>query len=180
MSGRERSRQLWFLVGALALLFLCCKPAYGQSSAAFTATLSGRVTDPAGLAVSGATVTVTSAELGLTRTSSTGDTGLYTFTFLPAGVYRISNTLHIPGTVRRIVGVISQITIWNAQRASYPVFSCDATSGGPVEIRSLTFDKTTVGSPSILNNGTVPLVIADGSLTVAATFVGKVGAQQAG
>ena len=89
MSGRERSRQLWFLVGALAVLFLCCKPVYGQSSAAFTATLSGRVTDPAGLAVSGATVTVTSAELGLTRTSSTGDSGLYSFTFLPPGVYAL-------------------------------------------------------------------------------------------
>jgi len=89
MSGRERSRQLWFLVGALAVLFLCCKPLYGQSSAAFTATLSGRVNDPAGLAVKGATVTITSAELGLTRTSSTGDTGLYTFTFLPAGVYAL-------------------------------------------------------------------------------------------
>jgi hypothetical protein len=89
MSGSERSRQLWFVIGALAVLFLCCKPVYGQSSAAFTATLSGRVTDPAGLAINGATVTVTSAELGLTRTSTTGDSGLYSFTFLPPGVYAL-------------------------------------------------------------------------------------------
>ena len=63
------------------------RPVYGQSSAAFTATLSGRVTDPAGLAVKGATVTLTSPEQGILRTSSTEDAGLYIFTFLPAGVY---------------------------------------------------------------------------------------------
>ncbi|MGC1684187.1 MAG: TonB-dependent receptor [Candidatus Acidiferrales bacterium] len=89
MSGRERSLQRWFLLGALAILFLSCRPVYGQSSTAFTATLGGRITDPAGLAIKGATVTVTSAELGISRTSSTGDTGLYTFTFLPAGVYSL-------------------------------------------------------------------------------------------
>src|SRR5580692_8957575 len=87
MSGRERSRQLWFLLGALAVLFLCCKPVHGQSSAAFTATLSGRVVDPAGLAVKGATVTLTSAELSISRTTESGDSGLYSFTFVPAGVY---------------------------------------------------------------------------------------------
>ncbi len=87
MSGRERSWKLGLLLGALAILFLSGQPLYGQSSAAFTATLSGRVTDPAGLAVKGATVTLTSPDQGLTRASSTGDTGLYTFTFLPPGAY---------------------------------------------------------------------------------------------
>jgi hypothetical protein len=87
MSGRERSFELRLLLGALALLFLCFKPVYGQSSAAFTATLSGRVTDPAGLAVTGAAVTLSSSDQGLSRTSTTGDSGLYNFTFLPAGSY---------------------------------------------------------------------------------------------
>jgi Carboxypeptidase regulatory-like domain len=45
------------------------------------------VVDPAGLAVKGATVTLTSPDLGVSRTTSTEDTGLYSFTFLPAGVY---------------------------------------------------------------------------------------------
>src|SRR5579863_9115264 len=89
MSGRERSWQLRLLLGALAVLSIFCKPLYGQSSAAFTATLSGRVTDPAGLAVSGATVTVTSPDQGIARSSSTGDAGLYNFTFLPAGTYTL-------------------------------------------------------------------------------------------
>jgi hypothetical protein len=89
MSGRERSLKLRLLLGALALLFLCYKPVYGQSSAAFTATLNGRVTDPAGLAVKGVTVTLTSADQGLSRTSTTADSGLYNFTFLPAGTYAL-------------------------------------------------------------------------------------------
>ena len=89
MSGRERSRQLGLLLSALVVLFLCCKPLYGQSSAAFTATLSGRVVDPAGLAVKGASVTLTSADLGVSRTTTSGDTGLYSFTFLPPGVYAL-------------------------------------------------------------------------------------------
>jgi hypothetical protein len=87
MSAREHSWTLRFLLVALALLFVGGKPLYGQSSAAFTATLSGRVTDPAGLAVKGATVTLTSPEQGISRTSSTEDAGLYVFTFLPAGLY---------------------------------------------------------------------------------------------
>jgi hypothetical protein len=89
MSGSDRSRQLGLLLGALVLLFLCCKPLYGQSSAAFTATLSGRVVDPAGLAVKGATVTLTSSELGISRTAESGETGLYSFTFLPPSVYTL-------------------------------------------------------------------------------------------
>jgi hypothetical protein len=87
MSAREHSWTLRFLLVALALLFVGGNPLYGQSSAAFTATLSGRVTDPAGLAVKGATVTLASPEQGISRTSSTEDAGLYVFTFLPAGVY---------------------------------------------------------------------------------------------
>src|ERR1700684_4030007 len=87
MSAREHSWALRLLLVVLALLFAGGKPLYGQSSAAFTATLSGRVTDPAGLAVKGATVTLTSPDQGLLRTSSTEGAGLYVFTFLPPGVY---------------------------------------------------------------------------------------------
>src|SRR6202167_5279974 len=87
MSAREHSWTLSLLLVVLALLFAGGKPLYGQSSAAFTATLSGRVTDPAGLAVKGATVTLTSPDQGLLRTSSTEGAGLYVFTFLPPGVY---------------------------------------------------------------------------------------------
>ena len=87
MSGSFRSRQLGLLLGALVVLFLGCHPLYGQSSAAFTATLGGRVVDASGLGVKDAAVTLTNSDLGISRTTSSGDTGLYSFTFLPAGVY---------------------------------------------------------------------------------------------
>ena len=89
MSRKVSSWKLSFVLGALALLFLSGKPLYAQSSTAFTATLSGSVADPTGAAVNGAKVTVTSVELGFSRTYSTKDTGLYTFTFLPASVYTL-------------------------------------------------------------------------------------------
>src|SRR5580700_8393960 len=93
MSAREHSWTLRFLLVALALLFVGGNPLYGQSSAAFTATLSGRVTDPAGLAVKGATVTLASPEQGISRTSSTEDAGLYVFTFLPPSVYTLETRI---------------------------------------------------------------------------------------
>jgi outer membrane receptor protein involved in Fe transport len=55
-----------------------------------TATLSGNVTDPQGLAVRGARVTVTSATTGAERTIIVDDDGRYIFIGLPPGQYRIS------------------------------------------------------------------------------------------
>jgi Carboxypeptidase regulatory-like domain len=95
MSGREHSWQLRFLLCALALLYLSGKPLYGQSSTAFTATLSGGVIDPVGAAINGAKVTLTSSEIGFSRTYSTKDSGLYTFTFLPPAVYILE--VEVPG-----------------------------------------------------------------------------------
>src|SRR6266849_5475640 len=55
-----------------------------------TATLSGAVTDPQGLAVRGARVTVTSVTTGAERTILVDDDGRYIFIGLPPGQYRIS------------------------------------------------------------------------------------------
>jgi hypothetical protein len=52
-------------------------------------TVSGKVTDPNGLAVVGATVTVTSAETGDIRTVVTNDNGQYRFVKLKPGTYTI-------------------------------------------------------------------------------------------
>jgi hypothetical protein len=87
MSLNQRSWKLQFILGFLALLLLSGRPLYGQSSSAFTATLSGSVVDPAGASVNGAKVILTSPEIGFSRTYSTKDTGLYAFTFLPPAAY---------------------------------------------------------------------------------------------
>ena len=52
-----------------------------------TASITGTVMDPSGAAVTGATVTATSVERGLTYTAMTNDSGLYRLAQLPAGTY---------------------------------------------------------------------------------------------
>lgn len=89
MSRRERSWISCVLLAALTLLFPSGRPVFGQGQQTATATLSGSVTDPQGLAVASAKVTLTSGQLGISRVYSTGATGLYTLTFLPSGVYRL-------------------------------------------------------------------------------------------
>jgi Carboxypeptidase regulatory-like domain/TonB dependent receptor len=77
-----------FLLSALALLILGGAQAFGQSQA-ITASLSGTILDPSGLAVSGAKVTLTSPDRGLSRTATTDGSGLYSFTLLPTSVYSL-------------------------------------------------------------------------------------------
>jgi hypothetical protein len=71
MSRTDRFWKPCFSVVALALLLLSGKVLYGQGQQT-AATLSGSVTDPQGGAVSGAKLTLTSEELGIPRTYSTG------------------------------------------------------------------------------------------------------------
>jgi carboxypeptidase family protein/TonB-dependent receptor-like protein len=55
-----------------------------------TATLSGTVTDPQGLGVKGAKVTVTNTATGAERSTETDDTGRYTLVGLPPGRYKFA------------------------------------------------------------------------------------------
>ncbi len=54
-----------------------------------TASITGTITDPSGAAVSGATVTATSAERGQNYTATTNDSGLYRIPQLPVGTYSL-------------------------------------------------------------------------------------------
>ena len=55
-----------------------------------TGTISGRVTDPQGLSVPGATVTVTSPALQGSRTAVTAENGDYIIPLLPPGLYKVA------------------------------------------------------------------------------------------
>src|SRR5580704_7794950 len=55
-----------------------------------TADIVGSVTDPSGAIVSSATVTAKNQGTALTRTTTTGSSGDYTFTLLPLGAYTVS------------------------------------------------------------------------------------------
>src|SRR6266852_8098619 len=74
------------LVGVL-LLSLGSGNASAQATA--SAALQGTVTDQSGAVVAGVQVTITSKDQGWSRTSTTGDTGLYRFELLAAGSYSL-------------------------------------------------------------------------------------------
>ncbi|HEX5227802.1 MAG TPA: carboxypeptidase regulatory-like domain-containing protein [Bryobacteraceae bacterium] len=76
----RRSRNT-FLHVVLSLLVL----AVATASAQTTASVTGRVTDPSGAVVPGATVTVKSLETGAIKTATTNDSGDYTVLGLPLG-----------------------------------------------------------------------------------------------
>ena len=75
-------------LGAIACLLLPARPSYGQGQT-IMASLNGTVTDPSGQAVSGAKLTLTSSALGITRSFTTDETGLYSFTLLPPATYKL-------------------------------------------------------------------------------------------
>src|SRR3977135_880126 len=70
-----------------------------------TGTISGHVSDPDGLAVPGATVTVASPVLQGLRTTTTSSNGDYIIPFLPAGDYEVTIELQGFKTVKRTIGV---------------------------------------------------------------------------
>lgn len=69
-------------------LFFFTMSILGQAGGA-TAEIKGRVTDPNGAVVKGATVTITDAERGFSRTSTTDEQGEYRFLSLTPGIYQI-------------------------------------------------------------------------------------------
>ena len=79
------------LICSLLLLLSLFVIANGMSQPSWaqevTAAITGTVMDPSGAAVSGAKVTATSAERGITYTATTNDSGLYRISDLPVGTY---------------------------------------------------------------------------------------------
>ena len=55
-----------------------------------TADLSGTVTDPSGAALKGVNVTLTFVSTGASRSTTTNDTGYYSFVQLPPGRYKVT------------------------------------------------------------------------------------------
>jgi hypothetical protein len=82
----RRSLGVWVTILCVLLLSFAARGAAQVN----TATLSGTVTDPQGLAVRGARVTVTSATTGAERTILVDDDGRYIFIGLPPGQYKLS------------------------------------------------------------------------------------------
>ena len=71
--------------------FVAVSPVFAQQRGS----ISGRVVDPGGLALPGATVTVTEQNTGFTRTVVTAETGAYPIPNLEPGTYTV--TVEMPG-----------------------------------------------------------------------------------
>ena len=72
----------------LLMAFLLIIPAGVKAQT--TGTIYGTVMDAQGAAVSGAAVTVTNLETNLSRSTTSGEGGIWTFTLLPVGSYSVS------------------------------------------------------------------------------------------
>ena len=71
-----------------AVLFSSLTPALLAQSAG-TAGLTGTVTDPSGAVVPGVTVTLTSTDTNQARTTTTSQEGVYKFSLIPPGNYKV-------------------------------------------------------------------------------------------
>jgi hypothetical protein len=77
-------------ISLLIFSFLALGFVMPASAQVTTADLAGRVTDPKGLAVSGASISVVSLGTGSTREVTTGDSGEFSLPLLPVGSYKVS------------------------------------------------------------------------------------------
>src|SRR5262245_37318321 len=83
----SRSRRVVRVLLTFLTAIAIVRPAFGQSSAATG--LTGRVTDPSGAAIVGASVTLARSEAGFERTTTTNSSGDWEVRFLQPGVYEM-------------------------------------------------------------------------------------------
>src|SRR5437899_444864 len=75
---------------SLSLLFISLSLSLAAFAQSDSATLSGRVTDATGAVLGGADVTVASIDTGAVNTLKTNDAGVYNFSSLRPGKYRVT------------------------------------------------------------------------------------------
>ena len=99
-----RTRNLVLL--AVALLMVCTSAIWAQTAS--TGALSGTVTDPSGALIPNVTVTLTSADTGAVRNTTTGADGTYKFGLLQPGNYTVKfsaagfKPVELPGIVVQV------------------------------------------------------------------------------
>jgi hypothetical protein len=93
-------RKALYLVALITTAFCLFRPVCAQRSS--SATLGGRVTDPAGAVVVGAQAAIEQSAIGFRRETVTNSEGLYTFTNLPAGEYVVTiKAANFPKALKR-------------------------------------------------------------------------------
>src|ERR1700686_3230845 len=84
--GIFMQRLFGMLSMSLSLALMLCTAAVSQT---ITASLQGRVADKSGAVLTRATVTATNRETGLSRSTTSDDTGEYKIASLPVGNYKV-------------------------------------------------------------------------------------------
>ena len=87
-SNRFTPYRFMLSLGTLVVLMLVCGSAFGQGQG--TSAIRGSIKDQAGAVVAGATVTLTNPDTSFTRTTTSNDSGQFSFEGIPPGVYNVS------------------------------------------------------------------------------------------
>src|SRR5690349_6552110 len=90
MDGRERQHRVRLLIALLLFALARGTPALAQE---FRATVTGRVTDSAGLAMPGVTVSATNTATGEVASAVSNNDGVYNLPFLRPGAYKLTAEL---------------------------------------------------------------------------------------
>ena len=103
-----------------------------------TGQIIGKVTDPTGALVTGATITVKSVDTGATRTATSSDQGQFVITNLQPGLYdvTIQGTGFAPKTRRVQVTVGSQVSLDTALTVQAESVTVDVVASGGVEVNT--------------------------------------------
>jgi hypothetical protein len=110
VAGEGWKFQLW----TLAFAFSCLYAPFARAQV--SASLSGFVSDQSGAAVSAASVTATSLDTGMSRTTLTDQTGMFRFLALPVGLYEVRVTKDrfaegIRSGIRLVVGQDATVNV---------------------------------------------------------------------
>jgi hypothetical protein len=125
----------WILV---ASLLACAVPALGQGT---SASLTGRITDPSGAVIPGASVTVVNTDTNLTFTAKTDGVGTYLIRTLPIGPYKL--TIEAKGFNRyQQEGIVLTVSMAATQDVHLQVAS------GKIETVSVTADAELINTSS--------------------------------
>ena len=135
----------------LASAFLNLNPSFGQATS--TGTVVGTIADQTGAVIAGATVTLTDAATGSTRTTTTNNSGQYVLVNMPPGDYtiRVSKTgFSVSEIMHQAVSVGSQTTadVKLMLGATQTVVEVQAATGADLQTLNATIGST-VGSTAI-------------------------------
>jgi outer membrane receptor protein involved in Fe transport len=133
---KSSKRTFSFITTALLALTVLFSGAMAQTE---TGQIAGKISDPNGAVVSGATVTIKSPARGLTRTTTTNSDGAFTVTNLQPGVYdiQVKASGFAEKTAQINVTVGSKVSVELALAVTSTTASVEIVAGGGVEVNTL-------------------------------------------